>query len=238
MSLIFLLLYFKYKLIKMHENNKYQPLNLPVAKNNIPQTTETSTQTITTETSTQTDNKTSIETETDTKEKSNISYLESVTYKNTKTYKPQILNNMGKCIKVYDGDTITIASRLENSLDKTAYRFNIRLLGIDTPEIRTSNSEEKEVAIKVRDNLKEMILGKNIMIERGAKRDKYGRILAHVYLPNDDYNWEQVGGGKDNENEFSNMTHINQYLIDHNMALEYNGGTKQKIDWQAYYKKE
>ena len=51
----------------------------------------------------------------------------------------------GYVIKVYDGDTITIASRLpyEHSL---LYRFPIRLKGIDCPEINSKKEEDKLIA--------------------------------------------------------------------------------------------
>lgn len=49
-------------------------------------------------------------------------------------------------MKVYDGDTITIATRLGGT--GSLYRFSVRLLAIDTPEKRTKNKEEKEIAMK------------------------------------------------------------------------------------------
>ena len=67
--------------------------------------------------------------------------MEHVTYKDTIPFIPPL--TMGKVIKVYDGDTITIASKMpfENS---PYYRFSVRLKGIDCPEIRTKNMEEKQ----------------------------------------------------------------------------------------------
>lgn len=41
----------------------------------------------------------------------------------------------GKVIKVYDGDTITIASKMPYD-NSPLYRFHVRLNGIDTPEIK------------------------------------------------------------------------------------------------------
>ena len=56
----------------------------------------------------------------------------------------------GHVIKVYDGDTITIASKMpyENS---SLFRFNVRLNGIDTPEIKSKDKNEKALAILARD---------------------------------------------------------------------------------------
>ena len=46
----------------------------------------------------------------------------------------------GRVIKVYDGDTITIASKLPFN-DSPLYRLSVRLNGIDTPEIKGKNEE-------------------------------------------------------------------------------------------------
>ena len=56
--------------------------------------------------------------------------LEECTYKNTEVYVPDIKE--GKIVKCYDGDTVTIASIINNK----AYRFNVRMLGYDCAEIR------------------------------------------------------------------------------------------------------
>jgi endonuclease YncB( thermonuclease family) len=53
----------------------------------------------------------------------------------------------GQVIKVYDGDTITIATPLFNGDEVPhieTYRFNIRLRGINTPELRTKNNQERK----------------------------------------------------------------------------------------------
>ena len=63
----------------------------------------------------------------------NTSYLDSISYNDTTPFVYPI--RYGKVIKVYDGDTITIAARLPNT-DGPIYRFSVRLNGIDTPEIR------------------------------------------------------------------------------------------------------
>ena len=42
----------------------------------------------------------------------------------------------GKVIKVYDGDTITIASRVPGLYNSPIYKFSVRLNGIDSPEMK------------------------------------------------------------------------------------------------------
>ena len=110
----------------------------------------------------------------------------------------------GHVIKVYDGDTITIASKMpyENS---SLFRFNVRLNGIDTPEIKSKDKNEKALAILARDSLSQLIMNKNVTLQN-VKNEKYGRILADVYL--DDL-------------------HINKWMIDQKFAVEYDGKTKK-----------
>ena len=110
----------------------------------------------------------------------------------------------GHVIKVYDGDTITIASKMpyENS---PLFRFSVRLDGIDTPEIKSKDKNEKALAILARDSLLQLIINKNVTL-KNVKNEKYGRILADVFL--DDL-------------------HINKWMIEQKFAVEYAGKTKK-----------
>ena len=56
----------------------------------------------------------------------------------------------GFVIKVYDGDTITVAARLPYA-DSPLYRFPVRLRGIDSPEIRGKTPAERAAAVAARD---------------------------------------------------------------------------------------
>lgn len=124
----------------------------------------------------------------------------------------------GRVVKVYDGDTITIASRIPNMTTDTIYKFSVRLNSIDTAEINTKNAEEKQVAIQTRDALSEIIMGKYIKLQN-VSLEKYGRLLADVYLPN--YQGQRL--------------HINKWLIENNYAVEYDGGTKKiPKSWKDY----
>ena len=120
----------------------------------------------------------------------------------------------GKVIKVYDGDTITIASRVPGLNKSPIYKFSVRLNGIDTPEMKGKNEEEKEIAVKARDALSERIMGKEIRLEN-VQTEKYGRLLCEVYLGND---------------------HLNKWMIDERYALKYDGGTKVIPEsWKKYH---
>lgn len=126
------------------------------------------------------------------------------TWENTKPFVPPI--ERGKVIKVYDGDTITIASALpyDSSL---VYRFSVRLRGIDTPEIKGKTDNEKIVAKQSRDALFALIGGKVVTL-RNVGNEKYGRVLADVYI--DDL-------------------HINKWMLDNGHAVSYLGGTKVSV---------
>ena len=118
----------------------------------------------------------------------------------------------GQVIKVYDGDSITIAAYLpiENS---PLYRFSVRLNGIDTPEIKGKNEDEKTSAKEARDALSKLILHKTIIL-KNVGTEKYGRILADVYL---------------------NDLCINDWLIKEKYAVKYDGGTKTSPpSWLKY----
>lgn len=109
----------------------------------------------------------------------------------------------GWVVKVYDGDTITIANRLPYA-ESPLYRFQVRLAGIDCPEIRGGSTEEKNMAIEARNHLQGLVFSKWVDVRNG-QTEKYGRLLADVYL---------------------GSLHINQWMLDQGLAIPYHGGTK------------
>ena len=60
--------------------------------------------------------------------------------------------SQGQVIKVYDGDTITIASYMPYT-DSPLFRFAVRLNGIDSPEIKGQSEQEKKAAKESRSAL-------------------------------------------------------------------------------------
>ena len=112
----------------------------------------------------------------------------------------------GKVIKVYDGDTFTLAGYLPYA-ESPLYRFSVRLNGIDTPEIKGKTEKEKECAILARTELQALILDKRVVL-RNVQTEKYGRLLADVYIGD---------------------LHINQHMIDTGMAVKYDGGAKAQF---------
>jgi endonuclease YncB( thermonuclease family) len=118
----------------------------------------------------------------------------------------------GRVIKCYDADTITIASKLPYDASPL-YRLSVRLNGIDAPEIKSKCAEEKEVAKEARDFLSNLVLNKEVRLEN-VESEKYGRILANVYLGD---------------------VHLNELLLKERYAVKYDGGTKLKpVSWLRY----
>tara|TARA_E500000331_G_C17256985_1_gene713547 strand:+ start:2058 stop:2498 length:441 start_codon:yes stop_codon:yes gene_type:complete len=116
-----------------------------------------------------------------------------------------------RVVSVYDGDTIKVVFPLNDIF----YKWNCRLIGVDTPEIRTRNTKEKEYGYFVRDKLREKINDKIVSL-KCEDLDKYGRLLVTVMC--------------DNEN--SDKCDINKWLIDSDYAFAYDGGTKRS--WEEY----
>jgi len=112
----------------------------------------------------------------------------------------------GKVVDVYDGDTVKIVFPLTDKEPERLYRWNCRLINVDTPEIRTRNLKEKEYGKQVRDRLREKILN-NIVDVHCKDFDKYGRLLVEIFYEN---------------------VSINKWLIENNYAKVYDGGKKSK----------
>lgn len=85
-----------------------------------------------------------------------------------------------RVVDVYDGDTITVIFRFGNCF----YNKKCRIYGIDTPEIRTKNSDEKKAGFEAKEYLKSLVLGK-VLWAAFDKEDKYGRLLATLWFDKD-----------------------------------------------------
>lgn len=81
-----------------------------------------------------------------------------------------------KVLSVYDGDTMTVAFVYKD----TVYKTSIRMLGYNSPEIKTTDPIEKAAAITAKQALINMINNDFVTVKFG-KNEKYGRPLASVY---------------------------------------------------------
>ena len=118
-----------------------------------------------------------------------------------------------KIVKVLDGDTIDVLIDLGFDLYK---KERVRIAGVDTPEKRTRDLEEKELGIHatnwMKDKLTETIKGDEELIIRTELKGgtgKYGRLLGWLYVGEDDIS-------------------LNEKMITEGYAWAYDGGTKQK----------
>ena len=113
-----------------------------------------------------------------------------------------------KILKVVDGDTVDVDIDLGFGVVLSDER--VRIMGIDTPESRTSDKVEKVFGIAAKNALKGM-LGKTSILKTQINRDgedmkgKFGRILGELYV---------------------NGVSINQKMIDDYHAVEYTGENK------------
>ena len=118
-----------------------------------------------------------------------------------------------KINRVVDGDTIDVTLDLGFSLTK---KERVRIAGVDTPEKRTRDKEEKTLGIDatnwMKEKLTETIKGDEELVIRTELKGgvgKYGRLLGWLYIGDD---------------EFS----LNEQMITEGYAWAYDGGTKQK----------
>ena len=118
-----------------------------------------------------------------------------------------------KIVKVLDGDTIDVLRDLGLALYK---KERVRIAGVDTPEKRTRDLEEKELGIHatnwMKDKLTETIKGDEeltIRTELKGGVGKYGRLLGWLYIGDADVS-------------------LNEQMITEGYAWAYDGGTKQK----------
>lgn len=106
-------------------------------------------------------------------------------------------------VEVIDGDTIDVNVDLGFDI---IHKLRVRLYGINTPESRTRNKEEKVRGLAAKARLKELIEAKSVVIEtQKDDTEKYGRFLATVYLSG---------------------ANINKQLITEGHAIEYFGGKR------------
>ena len=116
--------------------------------------------------------------------------------------------------KVLDGDTIDVVIDLGFDLYK---KERVRIAGVDTPEKRTTNLEEKALGIDatnwLKHQLEDAIAGEEDLVIRTELEGgfgKYGRLLGWLYL------------GIDAEKS------LNEMMIEEGYAFSYDGGTKVK----------
>ena len=85
-----------------------------------------------------------------------------------------------KVTSVYDGDTVT--ADIDLGFGVWLHGQKLRLVGIDTPEIRGGTPETKLAARKSRDFVRHYLLGDDEVRIESQGKGKYGRWLARIYV--------------------------------------------------------
>lgn len=124
-----------------------------------------------------------------------------------KPYDVNLDGYRGLITKVLDGDTYDVVVKYKGDFST----FRIRLYGVDCPETRTRNLDEKRRGLAAKEAVCDLLQDQFVTIIRppGLKKDKYGR---HLYLLQTDLSNEDV----------------TTWIINNGYGKAYDGGTKEK----------
>ena len=123
--------------------------------------------------------------------------------------------------KIIDGDTIDVDINL--GFDVVLTKQRIRLMGIDTPESRTRNLEEKERGLLSKAYMENKCpVGSSITL-KSLDRGKFGRILGEI--------WEA-------DVDSTTVEPLNKRMITDGFAVEYYGGSKDELEAKHMKNKE
>lgn len=89
-------------------------------------------------------------------------------------------------------------------------KLNVRVSGVDTPELRTKNRCEKEKARHAKKLVTNLLKNAKRIDLINLERGKYFRLVAEVMVD-----------GKS----------LSEYLLKNGLGYGYQGGTKKKMDW-------
>ena len=119
--------------------------------------------------------------------------------------------------RVVDGDTVDCDIELGFGVVLADER--VRIMGIDTPESRTSDKVEKVFGLAAKEQLK-TLLGKQCILKTQIARNgedmkgKFGRILGDFLLDQDD----------------GSIKRLTEIMIEDGHAVPYFGGSKEEVD--------
>ena len=118
-----------------------------------------------------------------------------------------------KVKRVVDGDTMDVILDLGFSVH---HAVRVRMAGIDTPESRTRDKDEKARGKLSKAFLKESIKGRKIILKTKIKdaKGKFGRVIAEVWA----------------EFEEGSLRNINELMIKECYAVKYNAENKALVE--------
>jgi|TARA_R100000329_G_scaffold137292_1_gene118349 micrococcal nuclease len=110
-------------------------------------------------------------------------------------------------LRVVDGDTVDVSIDLGFDI---SYKSRVRLYGIDTPESRTRDKDEKARGLMSKEYLiDELSKGQVVIKTHKDKKGKFGRVLGEMYVGD---------------------RNINLMMVDGFLAVEYKGQSKKEIE--------
>ena len=118
--------------------------------------------------------------------------------------------------RVVDGDTCDVTLHLGFDI---LYKGRVRLTGIDTPESRTRDLEEKKFGLASKEYFKEWVARFDSVLVESTEKGKFGRILGRIYKP-----------------DMSEC--YNDKSIEDHHAVPYNGENKDLVESQHMANRE
>ena len=120
-----------------------------------------------------------------------------------------------KIVRVVDGDTVDVD--IDLGFGVWMHNERVRLHGIDTPESRTRDLEEKKFGLLAKDQVSHFLPKGSIqtLVTVKDKVGKFGRIL---------------GKFKIKDHQYPTPTTINEWMIRHHHAAPYFGQSKDEIE--------
>ena len=122
--------------------------------------------------------------------------------------------SIAKVVSVYDGDTCRVVIPYKNDF----YKWNVRLDGYDTPEMRPSkNKPNRDKEIAAAKEAKKYLISQvmntpdQLIFIKCKKFDKYGRLLADIFQ------------------NMSDTVSVNDLMVQNGHGYRYNGGTKKEF---------
>jgi len=117
-----------------------------------------------------------------------------------------------KVVKIVDGDTVDVD--IDLGFGVWLKKERIRMFGIDTPESRTRDLDEKKYGLMAKDYITKLLddEGGIVLKTRKDAEGKYGRILGELWRTTD----------------FAD-TSINDLMIKNHHAVSYHGQSKEDI---------
>ena len=128
-------------------------------------------------------------------------------------------------VRVVDGDTVDVD--IDLGFGVWLHKQRVRLYGIDSPESRTRDLDEKKYGLMAKEFLKKELADGAVLKTRLDGKGKYGRILGEFITIKEteagiDANGSPVDSIKYRHN-------VNEYMIERHHAVTYHGNSKKQI---------